>query len=184
MLKKTSKLISLSFATMSLTGCFDANKGFSDIENQMFALVNSDAIVVEPVPVIAERERFNYKPDSDRNVFEKLYIVDEKEVVVAEQEISGPNPFRVKEQLENFDIDEVKYIGLISTDKKTAVVIKDPNGISHMVSVGNYIGVNDGEIIEVNPRYILVNELLNNGNRWMNAVKKIYIYENNNRGEM
>jgi len=179
MMKRLSKTFILAISSVIIQGCVFQNDGFEDIERKMFEFVNNDTSNIAPLPVIEEYERFSYNAGDDRNVFERLYFEDQEVVTDSEQaDLPGPDRFRVKEQLEEYDIEEIKYIGMMSKGNDVIAIMKDPKGISHIVKKGNYLGVNNGEIVDINKLYVVVNELLNNGNRWVNGTKKIHLYSN------
>ena len=53
-------------------------------------------------------------------------------------------------------------------------LIKDPNGLIHRVTYGNYLGQNDGKIVSISPAGIRLREIVPNGTGgWV--VEKAYL---------
>jgi type IV pilus assembly protein PilP len=160
-----------------LQGCVaPERRNFDDIEKEMFRFVSDDTRSIAALPEIKEVERFSYNPIMDRNIFELLYITKKNDdsAVLNVAVALPPDRFRVREQLEGFDITELKYIGMMSKGGEKVAIIKDLNGISHIVREGNFLGENSGKVIEINKTHMVVDELINNGNIWVHSLKKIY----------
>jgi len=80
--------------------------------------------------------------------------------------IAGVPPaqaMRIGEYLEQFDLDSLSYVGMLSEQCGTKKVLKakivDSNGFSHVVQAGNYIGRNFGVVTRIGKDRIEVREV-------------------------
>ena len=55
-------------------------------------------------------------------------------------------------------------VGTLGTTDVLTVLLKDPDGVVHRLTPGNYIGQNDGQITAVFEDHIELVELVSNGN--------------------
>lgn len=74
-----------------------------------------------------------------------------------------PNPNRPRQYLERFPLDSLTMVGTIKIEGTWYALIKDPNGLIHRVTYGNYLGQNDGKIISITPAEIGLREIVPNG---------------------
>jgi type IV pilus assembly protein PilP len=80
------------------------------------------------------------------------------------QGANAPNPNKPKEILENYPLNELRYVGLISSASKTPSAFVEVNGHVYTVTVGNYLGQNYGRITAITPDDIVISELLEDAN--------------------
>lgn len=72
-----------------------------------------------------------------------------------------PDFDRPKEQLENYPLEVVKFIGLVSKGKNTVRhALVQVEGLVYQVSVGNYIGQNFGRIAKITDGEIVLIEIV------------------------
>lgn len=78
---------------------------------------------------------------------------------------TGPRPDlkRKKEVLEEYALDELSMVGVISKDGKYWALIKDNAGIVHRIGLGNYLGQNYGRVVSINELELSVDELVPDG---------------------
>lgn len=74
-----------------------------------------------------------------------------------------PNLNRPKEYLEQFPLDSLKLVGEVSLGGKKYALILDPEGLVSRVTVGNYLGQNNGRIVAITPTGIDISEIVPNG---------------------
>ena len=76
---------------------------------------------------------------------------------------SAPDFKRKKEVLEEYALDELSMVGVISRNGKYWALIKDNAGIVHRVGLGNYLGQNYGRVVSINELELSVDELVPDG---------------------
>ena len=75
----------------------------------------------------------------------------------------APDPLRRKEELEGFALDALRMVGTLEQNQTRWGLIRTPNGILHRVRVGNYLGMNNGQIINISDEAIQLTEIVSEG---------------------
>ncbi len=70
---------------------------------------------------------------------------------------------RAKEPLEEFPLDSLKLIGLISFKNSVYALVRAPDGIVHRVTVGDHMGQNYGKITQITATEVSLVELVADG---------------------
>ena len=60
-------------------------------------------------------------------------------------------PTRVKEPLEEFELDSLTLVGTMILAGERKAMVQDPLGKGHSLTVGGYMGKHDGKIIAIRP---------------------------------
>ncbi|HAT49743.1 MAG: pilus assembly protein PilP [Nitrospirae bacterium] len=109
--------------------------------------------MIEEIPV------WRYDPADKRNPFQ---IPPELRASV---ESSGEptkesKPMRVREFLESFQLDSLKLVATVyQVDGQPPVaMVEDPMGVGHVVRPGQYLGANEGRIMEIVDGAIVIEE--------------------------
>jgi type IV pilus assembly protein PilP len=113
---------------------------------------------IEPIPQIKQYEAFTYVAGDRRDPF----------TPTPPQSARGndglrPDTNRNREALEEFPLDALKMVGLITFNKTTYAMIKAPDGVIHRVTVGNYIGQNFGKITKITDSEVALDEIVPDG---------------------
>jgi type IV pilus assembly protein PilP len=74
-----------------------------------------------------------------------------------------PNLNRPRQYLERFPLDSLSMVGTIYSHGTWYALIKDPNGLIHRVTDGDYLGQDDGKIVSISTGGVELRELLPNG---------------------
>ncbi|SAY51235.1 PilP protein [Neisseria weaveri] len=88
-----------------------------------------------------------------------LNAFDPKRLNMIHKGANAPNLNRPKEVLENFSLENLKYVGLLENGKQTSGFIEAENHI-YTVAEGNYIGQNFGLIKSITADKILLREVV------------------------
>jgi type IV pilus assembly protein PilP len=112
---------------------------------------------IEPLPQIKPYETFTYEAQSLRSPF----VADSPKGRSA----AGPRPEanRPKEYLEQFPLDTLKMVGTLHRDNNRYALLQTQDGMVHRVIPGNYVGQNDGRVVQVTDGEIQVEELVPDG---------------------
>lgn len=146
-------------ASLFLAGC--GGEEFQDLRD---FVKNAGADMrgkVEPPPEIKPYEPFNYDNSTSIQDPFKPRKTDLKNAGQAGQ--NQPNLERPKEELEEFPLENLKMVGYLQQAKSGYAVIRSPNSKLHRVRVGNYMGLNFGQIISVTDTEIKVKEMVQDG---------------------
>lgn len=141
------------------------NKDMSDLDQYFADVKLIPAQQIEPLPEINSPEIFIYEADGLRDPFSNdLQLLDDQineEAVIVEGE--GPDLNRRKEVLENYPLDSLYMSGTYSQGGNFWGLIEDPEGNLAHVSLGQYMGQNYGEIVNIDESQIEVSEWVSDG---------------------
>ncbi|MFK3917783.1 pilus assembly protein PilP [Psychrobacter sp. NPDC078501] len=156
-IQKMPMLLVLSVTVLSMTGCSDrigmAEQAMTDIRNQ-------PAQPIEPPPKAELVEDFVYSASSQRSPFLPPSLVN---VQGPTTPIDGVRPDinRIKEPLEQYELSQLVFRGVvISPEGQRYALIQRPDGSVASVKVGDYLGLNDGRIVEITPTQVNLIEIV------------------------
>lgn len=156
-LNKNHLLILLSTAFL-----FACSNDMSDVKNAISEIKASTPADIEPIPEIKVYEKYTYQSTGLRSPF----MPDENaEEAAAAAQGNGlrPNPNRNKEFLEDFPLDTLTMVGTLNTNNVNYALVLTADGLIHQIRAGNYIGQNEGEILNISDRGIAIRELVPDG---------------------
>ncbi|MDX2503940.1 MAG: pilus assembly protein PilP [Gammaproteobacteria bacterium] len=150
-MKKTVLLITAIFM---LSGCVTSDK--SDLEAYVKKTKATYKGRVKPLPEFKHEPPYAYAAREIRDPFKAVVDI---EVLSGPYRGPQPDPTRPREPLEEFSLDSLRMVGTLAQDESEWVLIKDPDGLLHRVSVGHYMGQNYGKVTSVNEEEITLLEL-------------------------
>lgn len=74
-----------------------------------------------------------------------------------------PDVNRSREYLEQFPLDSLDMVGTLQQGNSNYALVQTADGLINRVTVGNYVGQNDGRVIEINESEIRVKEIVSDG---------------------
>ncbi|ROR34122.1 pilus assembly protein PilP [Inmirania thermothiophila] len=120
---------------------------------------------IEPLPEVRPYETFAYRPEGLRDPFEPT--VSRREPPAQVQASAGgglqPDFNRPRELLEQYPLDALRMVGTLEQGGRTWALVRAPDGTLHRVTVGNHLGQNFGEIVEVSEERVQVREIVPDG---------------------
>lgn len=135
---------------------------------------------IQPLPTFKPYESFVYEGASLRDPFRALVrSMGEREEVAVNDAIQ-PDMERPKEYLEEFSIDELHMVGIITQPGGGTLwaLIKDPNQEVHRVVSGDYLGNDYGEVVTISERELQLVEIISNGRGgWMKRPRTLTLEE-------
>lgn len=156
-----------------LTGC-TGDTGRADLDRYMAEVRARPIGEIEPVPEFAPYQYFSYGASGLRSPFEAPKKVLERKKVATGVK---PDPNRIKEYLEQFDIASFTMVGTISNNQSLWGLLRGEDGI-HRVKVGDYLGRNHGRITQVDPGEIQLLEIMPVGpGHWVERPRRIPLME-------
>ncbi|MEH6589187.1 MAG: pilus assembly protein PilP [Halioglobus sp.] len=143
----------------SLTGC---GGDFSDLDAFMADKRARPGGIIAPIPTFKAYEAFAYSATAMRSPFDRPIEVRE---ITQLQAISAikPDQNRAKEFLEQYTFDSLDMVGGLARGGTDWVLISDPDGGIHRVTLGHYLGRNHGKIVEMTDTYVAVIEIVTDG---------------------
>lgn len=144
--KRLPALLSLSVVALLLTACNDrvglAQQALEQIREQ-------SAQPIEPPPTTELIEDFVYSANSLRSPFLPPSLVNIQAPAAAIEGV-GPDITRSKEALEQYDIAQLTFRGMVVSPKgQQYALIQRPDGSIASAKVGDYLGLHDGRIVEI-----------------------------------
>lgn len=148
---------SIFLASLLLAGC--GGEEFQDLRD---FVKNAGADMrgkVEPPPEIKPYEPFTY--DNDANLPDPFKPRKPDARNASHGGMNQPNLNRPKEELEDFPLESLKMVGYLAPQKGPAqAVIKSAEGKIYRVKVGNYIGLNFGQVTSVTETEVKIKEMV------------------------
>jgi len=141
---------------MLVSSCADPR--LSELEAYAASVGARPAAQLDPIPEVPPLDTFVYAEGDRRDPF----AMDRSTAGGAQQGVSelAPDPRRRKEPLEAYSLDSLSMVGTLEQYQTRWALITTPDGILHRVRVGNYIGRNNGEIVQIGPKAVEVSELV------------------------
>ena len=136
---------------------------------------------IPPLPEFKPYEAFVYEGSSLRNPFEAMVLA----IAEAPQVVSDvyPDPDRIPEYLEQYAVDNLAMVGTITSPinaDQFFALVRDPQGEVHRVQVGDYLGLDSGQVVSLDERRIELTEIVSNGRGgWMKRPRSITLPESN-----
>ncbi|KEQ18933.1 pilus assembly protein PilP [Endozoicomonas numazuensis] len=157
-------------AGVVLAGC-SGNSGFSDLDQYMAEMKAKPSGRIEPLPTFTPYEAFTYRASGLRSPFEPPI-----KVKASDREFNSnvkPDNSRVKQYLEQFDIETFALVGSISNDDGLWGLIRGDDGI-HRVRVGDYLGKNHGRITYIDDSELRIIEIVPAGSEvWIERPRSL-----------
>lgn len=143
-----------------LVGCSSGE--YADLDAFVAEVRAKPAGVIKPIPPFKASQTFNYSASGMRSPFEKPVQIADITLLGRAANVK-PDPNRAKEFLEQFSIDSLNMVGTLQMGNSLWALMQDDKNGVHRVKLGNYLGRNDGKIIELTETYVAVVEIVANG---------------------
>ena len=91
--------------------------------------------------------------------------MDDTEEEESPTKSTGPQPDfdRSKEYLERYELDTLAMVGTFRKEQSYWALLRDPEGVIHRVPVGDFIGKNHGEVVDISDVQVDLSELISDG---------------------
>lgn len=156
----TGKMFIPCLTAVLLTGCAEPN--VQDLRE--FIATNKAAFPgkkLDPLPPVEPYQPFSYSAQGLKDPFTLSEFAKQAKPPEVDNGIS-PDPDRPREPLEKYALGSLVMVGNIQKDRLWGL-IKDPDGIIHRVSVGNYLGTDYGRITTITEQRIEIKEIISSG---------------------
>ena len=171
-MKRLTRNLSLLLLPVLLAGC--GGSDFSDLDAFMAEKRSRPGGIIAPIPTFKAYKAFAYSATTLRSPFERPIEVREIAQLQAVSAIK-PDENRAKEFLEQFTFDSLRMVGTLDRNDASWVLIRDPEGGVHRVTIGNYLGRHHGKIVETAETYVAVTEIVSDGSEdgWVERPRTI-----------
>ncbi len=145
-----------------LGGCA-ASTDTSDLERFVEQARARKAAPIEPLPEFKPYETFLYEAYDLRSPFTPSST--DLTAVASQQGDQGVRPDlnRPREPLEEYALESLRMVGTLEKDGRRWALIQTPDGTIHRVTIGNYIGQNNGRIVGITEFGVELKEIVPDG---------------------
>jgi len=152
------KWMLLTIMTLMLGAC--GSQQHSDLDAYVEDVKRKTKGRIEPLPEVKTYESEVYDAAELRDPFTP-YSEEPSE----ELSVPGPVPDtnRKREALEAFPLDSLAFVGHLERDGTLWGLVQAPDDSIYRVSVGNHLGKNYGEILDISESNITLKEIIPNG---------------------
>lgn len=149
-----TRYIGCAALALTVAGCGGTN--LADLE-RLVGQTTESSVAVAPIPTAHGESAFAYEAMTERSPFEPF-------AEVAGAGVSqGPDPARMPQPQELFPLGQLEMVGTLAGRGKILALIRDPNGITHPLAVGDYLGRDHGRITAIRESGIDILELVEDG---------------------
>ena len=166
-MKKYNNILVLSLLSLTLVGC-NGKTPITDLKEKVEKRKGSVVGQVEPIPQFKEGDSYYYQNINLRSPFDYSAMETNKTDDKIFTDVK-PDETRVRESLEDVDIDRIKMVGTMKKGTgELEAIIDHGTGDYKIVHVGSYMGKNNGKIVSINLDSIEMVEIIPNGSfRWL-----------------
>ena len=140
-------------ALLFLCSC-GADKG-DDLDQFMASADNDIRVKIEPIPEVKPYTPVEYNADGT--------LHDPFKVRKAQSNQSDglqPNLSRLKEPLEAYPLESIKYVGILSKAKLKYALLQPPDNVVQEAKIGSYLGQNFGVVTEITENAVMLKEVV------------------------
>ncbi|MNO97051.1 Pilus assembly protein, PilP [compost metagenome] len=157
-----------------LAGC-GGGDDVSDLDAYMNEMRLRAPGKIEPTPTFRSYPTFTYNAANLRSPFSRQIKVD----LALKQgaRYVQPDPNRVKQYLEGFNIEQFEMVGTLSNATGSFALLRGAGGV-HRLKVGDYLGRNDGRIVAISGSQVDVVEIVPDGEgAWLERPRTLPLKE-------
>jgi type IV pilus assembly protein PilP len=158
----------ISLFSLLLVACSDDN---SDLRRYIQQVKQRKTRTIDPIPTFAPLPEFKFSENVNRrNPFK---ATDQKKTA----DLYAPDQHRMKQVLEAYPLDALKFVGTLTQDNQIWGLIKQPESQIARVHVGDYMGQNYGRIILIKNNLIKLDETIKGSlGRWEKHLTTLELY--------
>lgn len=134
-----------------------------DLEKYIASVKARPADPIPPIPPVKTYTPYEYDGLTGRDPFRQS--ISEGSDDVRSSKGTGPQPDfdRPKEYLERYELDTLAMVGTFSKEGAYWALVRDPEGVIHRVPVGNFMGKNHGQVVNIGNTQVDLSELISDG---------------------
>ncbi|WP_053981751.1 pilus assembly protein PilP [Marinagarivorans algicola] len=158
-----------------LAGCASSGNT-SDLVQYIAEVKARPQGTIEPLPPVRTFDPFIYGATAMRSPFDEPVVVTA--IAGTRDPDVKPDPLRVKDFLESFNLDSLTMVGTLEQNGALWALVRDPSGGIHRVTLNNYIGKNHGKITAASPTQLNLVEIVGDGlGGWVQRPRTIKLSE-------
>ena len=159
-------------AALLLAGC---SNDMAELQQYVADVKARKSINIEPIPQVKQFDAFVYLPTDRRDPF---VPVEARNEPLQSTSKLRPNSRRNREPLEEFPVDSLRMLGMVTSQDRRYALIKAPDGVVHRVGLGEHLGQNYGEVVRVTESEVGLKEIVPDGfGGWVERPAKLALAE-------
>lgn len=169
--KKNRWQILLLLLSLTLAGCDGSDS--DDLDKFMQNAANDLQPKIKPLPEAKPYLALQYNADGTlSDPFRSRKSINKTGVY-------QPNLNRVKEPMEAYPLESLKYVGMLSKSRLTYALLKTPDNGVQQVKIGNYVGQNFGVVTHISDNEMLLKEIIQDelSGDWIERVSNLTLQE-------
>ena len=165
MIKKSAKNVAFMTVLAILTSSCTGDN--SDLQSYINEVKSRTGIPIEPIPKFSPLPVFRFpENDNRRSPF--------KPVEHQKADQYAPDQKRVRQPLEGYPLDALKFVGILQEDNILWALIKNPEKKIVPVKVGNYMGLNYGRIMSIKNNELKLEETVKDTGSWTKRITTLH----------
>jgi type IV pilus assembly protein PilP len=156
MMRALARLLPLVLFTTLLAGC---GNDMGELEQYIAEVKARKSVAIEPIPQIKQFDAFVYLPNDRRDPFVEVEPRNER----LASDTLRPDMRRPREPLEDFPVDALRMLGMVTAQDHRYALIKAPDGVVHRVALGDHLGQNYGEVVRITESEVGLKEIVPDG---------------------
>ena len=174
-MKMVKALLLGMVVVIGVTGC---SAQIDDVKAQMDAIRKRPRGNIAPTPPFNPLPTFTYAAHQLRSPFAPPLTQDQ--IDLSKLKKVSPDLNRPQEYLERFNIESLRMRGTLQKPAGTLfALVEDGDGGVQRVKVGNYLGKNQGKIVEITSNQISIIEIVPDGrDGWVERPRSLVLTEN------
>ncbi len=147
----------IALTATGLTGCAG---DMDDLDRYINEIKARPGGRIEPLPEITPYEVFTYTADAEG--IRSPFLPDTPQAAGPGSGVR-PEANRIREHLEGFSLDTMRMVGTLDYGENIYGLVQTSDGLIHRVLPGNYLGQNDGRIVDITDSEIKLVEIISDG---------------------
>lgn len=159
--QSTFRLFAITAAALLLSGC---GRDMADLETWVAEVKARKSRAIDPIPQMKQYEAYAYVVENRRDPFVVSQGSERTPLAGGDSATAiRPDLNRSKEPLEEFPLDALRLVGVVSFNARTYALVKAPDAVIHRVTVGDHLGQNYGRIGRVSEAEVTLTEIIPDG---------------------
>ena len=150
-----------TIACLCLLNISACSRDVADLQTFISQTKSAHVGSVKPIPQFEPYESFCYSASELRDPFVAEVELNNEDST--KTSLLNPDTSRPRQPLEVFPLDTLSMVGILEQNEQQWGLIKDPKDTVHRIQVGNYMGQNEGRIVEINESAVLLVEIVPDG---------------------
>ena len=135
-----------------------------DLEDYVEEVKSREPPGIDPIPEVKPYQSFKYQANNERNPFDaSIFQAKIVQNIRKSNSKISPDPNRTPEFLENFPLDTLRMVGTLEQKGILWALVQTPEKTIQRISKGNYLGQNNGKVLNVSVARIKLEEIVPDG---------------------